>query len=58
MGVMLVEAQATGRLGSHPHVVTVFDLGEQEGQPDMATELMGGGVFSKSIGLLSPAFIV
>ncbi len=23
------EAQAMGRLGSHPHIVTVFDLGEQ-----------------------------
>jgi serine/threonine protein kinase len=27
------EAQAMGRLGSHPHVVTVFDLGEADGQP-------------------------
>ena len=26
------EAQAMGRLGSHPHIVTVFDLGEHEGQ--------------------------
>ena len=44
------EAQAMGRLGSHPHIVTVFDLGEQpsvgsgqSGQPYMVTELMGGG---------------
>jgi len=51
------EAQAMGRLGSHPHIVTVFDLGEHEGQPYMTvfdlgehegqpymvTELMGGG---------------
>ena len=36
------EAQAMGRLGSHPHIVTVFDLGEHEGQPYMVTELMGG----------------
>ena len=27
------EAQAMGRLGSHAHIVTVFDLGEHEGQP-------------------------
>jgi len=27
------EAQAMGRLGSHPHIVTVFDLGQQDGQP-------------------------
>ena len=37
------EAQAMGRLGSHPHIVTVFDLGQDEDQPYMVTELMGGG---------------
>ena len=37
------EAQAMGSLGSHQHIVTVFDLGEHEGQPYMVTELMGGG---------------
>lgn len=31
------------RLGSHPHIVTVFDLGEEQNQPYMVTELMGGG---------------
>ena len=37
------EAQAMGRLGSHAHIVTVFDLGEEQDQPYMVTELMGGG---------------
>ena len=43
------EPQAMGRLGSHPHIVTVFDLGEEQGKgefetrPYMVTELMGGG---------------
>ena len=37
------EAQAMGRLGSHTHIVTVFDLGEEQDQPYMVTELMGGG---------------
>ena len=37
------EAQAMGRLGSHPHIVTVFDLGESDGQPYIVTEFMGGG---------------
>src|SRR3989304_2891808 len=32
-----------GRLGSHSHIVTVFDLGDHEGQPFRVTELMGGG---------------
>ena len=37
------EAQAMGRLGSHQHIVTVFDLGQEVDQPYMVTELMGGG---------------
>ena len=37
------EAQAMGRLGSHPHIVTVFDIGDHEGQPFMVVELLGGG---------------
>ena len=37
------EAQAMGRLGAHPHIVAVFDLGEHEGQPYIVSELMGGG---------------
>jgi hypothetical protein len=40
---VLREAQAMGRLGAHPHIVTVFDLGEENGQPYLVTELMGGG---------------
>ena len=31
-----------GRLGSHSHIVTVFDLGQEADQPYMVTELMGG----------------
>ena len=37
------EARAMGRLGSHHHIVTLFDLGEHEGQPFTVTEPMGGG---------------
>jgi len=37
------EGQAMGKLGTHPHLVTVFDLGDEDGQPYMVTELMGGG---------------
>ena len=32
-----------GRLGSHPHIVTVFDLGQDADQPYMVTEFMEGG---------------
>ena len=41
-----------GRLGSHPHIVTVFDLGDHEGQPYMVTELMEGGDVEGLIGEL------
>ncbi|MCH8235457.1 MAG: protein kinase, partial [Chloroflexi bacterium] len=38
------EAQAMGRLGVHPNIVAVLDLGQEEdGTPYMVTELMGGG---------------
>jgi len=32
-----------GRLGSHQHIVTVIDLGQESDQPYMVTELMSGG---------------
>src|SRR5688572_14904530 len=37
------EAQAMGRLGAHPNVVTIHDIGEEAGAPYVVTELMGGG---------------
>jgi serine/threonine-protein kinase len=42
------EAQAMGRLGSHPHIVTVFDIGEEDrpdgqAQPYIIQEFMEGG---------------
>jgi serine/threonine protein kinase len=37
------EAQAMGRLGSHPHIVTVHDIGEEAGQPYLIQEFMEGG---------------
>jgi tetratricopeptide (TPR) repeat protein len=37
------EAQAMGRLGAHPHLVSIFDLGEESGAPYVVTELMAGG---------------
>jgi hypothetical protein len=41
------EAQAMGRLGTHPNIVTVFDLGTEGDSPFMVTELMGGGDIEK-----------
>ena len=37
------EAQAMGRLGDHPHVLQIFDLGDEAGQPYMVLPLMPGG---------------
>ena len=37
------EAQAMGRLGDHPNIVTVHDFGEDEGRPYMVLPLLPGG---------------
>lgn len=37
------EAQAMGRLGDHPNIVTVFDIGDDGGQPYIVSQYMGGG---------------
>ena len=37
------EAQAMARLGDHPHVLSIHDLGEEDGQPYMVLPLMPGG---------------
>jgi class 3 adenylate cyclase/DNA polymerase III delta prime subunit len=37
------EAEAMGRLGDHPNVVTVFDIGEEGGQLFIVSEFMAGG---------------
>ena len=37
------EAQAMGRLGDHPHIVTVFDTGDDGGTPYIVSQYMAGG---------------
>jgi archaellum biogenesis ATPase FlaH len=37
------EAQAMGRLGDHPNIVTVYDSGDDEGKPFMVLPLLPGG---------------
>ncbi|MEE8346318.1 MAG: protein kinase [Dehalococcoidia bacterium] len=37
------EAQAMGRLGDHPHIVTIFDIGDEDGQPYIVSQYMAGG---------------
>src|SRR5213596_2548785 len=37
------EAKAMGRLGDHPNIVTVFDIGDDGAQPYIVSQYMGGG---------------
>ncbi|HVN87985.1 MAG TPA: protein kinase [Candidatus Binatia bacterium] len=37
------EARAMGKLGDHPHVVTVHDVGEENSQPYIVSQHMAGG---------------
>jgi class 3 adenylate cyclase len=37
------EAQAMGRLGDHPHIVTIFDTGDEGGAPFIVSQYRGGG---------------
>ena len=37
------EARAMARLGDHPHIVTVFDVGDEDDQPYIVSQLMPGG---------------
>ena len=37
------EARAMGRLGDHPHILTIHGLGEEDGQPYMVLPVMPGG---------------
>ncbi len=37
------EAQAMGELDDHPNIVTVYEIGEEAGQPYIVTQFMAGG---------------
>jgi class 3 adenylate cyclase/tetratricopeptide (TPR) repeat protein len=37
------EARAMARLGDHPHIVTVYDVGDEDDQPYIVSQLMPGG---------------
>jgi len=37
------EAQAMARLGTHAHLVTIFDIGDDDGRPYIVSEFVAGG---------------
>src|SRR4029453_3665557 len=43
------EAQAMGRLGDHPHIVTVHDIGEENGQAFIVSQFMAGGSLEEAL---------
>jgi hypothetical protein len=43
------EAQAMGRLGDHPNILQIHDLGEEQGQPYLVLPLMSGGAVERLI---------
>jgi tetratricopeptide (TPR) repeat protein len=43
VGRLWREAKTLAKLGSHPNIVTVFDVGEEEGRPYIVSEYVQGG---------------
>ena len=52
------EAQVTGRLGDHPHVITVYDTGEHSGVPYLVLRAMDGGSLADAIAAARPTIEV
>ncbi len=43
------EALAAARLSGHPHVVTIYDVGEWDGRPFIVMELLTGGTVAERV---------
>src|SRR4051812_5165253 len=49
------EARAAAALSSHPHVVTIFDIGEHDGRPYIVMEYLAGGSVADAVSGGRPA---
>src|SRR5436305_4734874 len=49
------EARAAAALSSHPHVVTIFDVGEHDGRPYIVMEYLAGGSVADAVSGGRPA---
>jgi predicted ATPase len=47
MARLQLEARALARLGDHPHIVTVHDIGKELGEPYIVTQFVDGGSLDK-----------
>src|SRR5205085_10554984 len=57
------EAQAMARLGDHPNIVTIHDIGDEAGEPYIVSQYMAGGSLDRLLaesecGRLEPAEIL
>ncbi|MCC7386809.1 MAG: serine/threonine protein kinase [Deltaproteobacteria bacterium] len=43
------EAQVLAKMGGHPHIVTIFDIGREEGRPFIVSEYVTGGDLSTEL---------
>src|SRR5262249_27511592 len=43
------EARALARLGDHPHIVTLYDVGEEGGQPYFISQYVAGGTLQEAL---------
>jgi class 3 adenylate cyclase len=43
------EARAMARLGDHPNIVTVFDVGDEDGMPYIVSQFVGGGTLAEAL---------
>src|SRR3979411_630482 len=54
-GRLTPEARAAAALSSHPHVVTIFDVGEHDGRPYIVMEHLAGGSVAEAVSGGPPA---